>query len=231
MSWWGEGSWGDLYWGDSTSWPNETEDGEQLPIDIGDLHTIETTLQRIYKQWEGRHTWADLGEIFGRIFHEVETITGRIDRERYVGDAIGVQLDMLGEMVGRPRGSLVDDDLYRLAIVVDASTLFAKGTRRDVRRIAKRLLGSSALYRDVFPAKFRLLATDIDPEIYELLLDIMQDVPPAGVGAILEARSSTENGGWGSIYGPTVNPGHFGSIYGPTTNPRSLWSTARELGT
>jgi hypothetical protein len=231
MSWWGEGSWGDISWGDSTSWPNEDEDGAQLPIDIGDLHTIETTLQRIYKQWEGRQTWADLGEIFGRIFHEVETITGRIDRERYVGDAVGVQLEMLGEMVGRPRGALVDEELYRLAIVVDASTLFSKGTRREVRRIAKRLLGSSALYRDIFPAKFRLLATDITTEAYQLLLDIMQDVPPAGVGSVFSARSSATMGGWGSIYGSVDTPGVFGSIYGATTNTRSLWMSGRELGT
>lgn len=229
-SWWGEGSWGDLFWGDATSWPNEDEDGAQLPIDIGDLHTIETALRSIYKQWEGRENWSLLGEVFGRIFHEVESITALIDQRRYIADATGHELELLGEMVGRPRGSLTDDDLFRLAIIVDASTLFSYGTRPQIRAIAKRLLGSSATYRDVFPAKFRIHAVDTPAAIYELLLDIMQDVPPAGVGALLSRSSSTRNGGWGSIYGPTDNDASAGSIYGPVTTP-SHWSTGRTLGT
>lgn len=204
---WGD-EWGEFEWGAAKSW-GARENGDPadttsllLPIEPGCLDAMQTAADRIWKQYEGRETWADIMEIVGEPFAELDVVLGRVDVERYRSTAVGVQLDEIGAVVNRPRGGLLDDELYRLAILVDTASLYASGTIPEILELAHALVGDGHVITldELFPANFRLRITDLETPIFLLLADILSDVPAAGVGSLLSTFAEATVGGWGSVH-------------------------------
>lgn len=224
---------GTLYWAQRDG-SQDDPDAPLLEIRPGELDCTETARRRIFKQWEEAASWQRLMvEIIGPTFDELELALGSVDQARYLSTAEGQQLDEIGYMVGRPRGTLTDDDLYRLAIQADAATLFSSGTVPEVVSICRALLGDDMRVRQLYPATVLIRAPDVPPEVFVLLLDVLKDdLLVVGVAGILETWNSATVGAW-----DTSRPASLTSLGAWSTSRdasadgvRVPWSTGRSLG-
>ncbi len=184
------------------------EDGNPLLIAPGDLDTLATALQRLWKQYEDtteepHPNWTKMMTVIGNVFADVNAQQKDINERRYIGSAFGDTLDEIGALVGRSRGSLANDGDYAKAIRVDAATLFTSGTRPEILEIARTLFPNSPTITliDRYPAGFWLTITSLTVDDMDLFVDIAQDVPAAGVGAWLISYAEGNAGGHQSTRG------------------------------
>lgn len=213
MTAWGDLDWGDFEWGGAQAW-GARENGDPSDVDSplveippGSLEAVQSCTDRLWKQYESTVTWPDLMAIVGEAFGELDVTLSKVDLMRYRSTAEGAQLEEVGAIVGRARGSLSSDADYRLAILVDAATLFASGTLPEIIELAQALSEGLAGQPEVevaefYPATFRVRIPDLDADTFALLVDILGDVPPAAVGALLSTYDSSVAGGWSSVYAP-----------------------------
>lgn len=233
-------SWGFLWseeWGASAAWGDRDTiepNSEYAAIGPGCLDTLRTADTRIWEQFRNEAaaaTWSDgIGAVLGLAWADIERAASMVGPERYVATARGVHLNEVGAAVDRPRGSLTEDADYRLAIIVDAATLYSSGTPEQVLELARRLVtGIAGIgdldFQELYPAAFRLRIGDMDAAIFNLLADILEDVPPAGVGATLATYFTGVQGTFGSASGPVASPAGFGSIHGPTATRHPFGSS------
>lgn len=228
---------GSLYWAQRDGDDQSDPEAALLEIRPGELDCTETARRRIWKQFEDAASWQRLMvEIVGPTFDELELAIGSVDQARYLSTAEGAVLDEIGYAVGRPRGTLTDDELYRLAIKADAATLFSSGTVPEVVEICRALLGDEMRVAQFYPAQVVISAPDVEPDVFLLLLDVLkEDLLPVGVGGILETWDSEAIGGWGSTTDPTdteiAEAGEWSATTGTDADDGLvLWSTGQPLG-
>lgn len=222
-----------LAYGDGIDW-GQRENGDHTDpsspltdIPVGFLETVDTALRRLWKQYEAGPNWIALMTTIGDAFHELETALYELQYEGTWRNATGVQLEMIGEEVGRPRGSLVDDEDYRKAILVDTATLFSSGTLPEILELLGTLFEGSTYYLDLaYPAGIRIRVEELSADDLDLVVDLFSDVPAAGVGMVISTYDPAEVGGWSSINGATSNDAGWGSIHGAVATP-AHWSTGR----
>lgn len=204
---------GDIEYGEAVTWDDLSDPDVLAPVGLFDYYT--SAQNRIWKQFEETTTWPDLMDIIAESFDEVEIQLAEINDHRAVSTAYGIQLDAIGALVGRSRGTL-DDDAYRRAIVVDANTLFSSGTPWQISELARSLYPTRVVtLTEFYPAAFSLQIVDLTLEEFDLLLDIMADTPPAGVGALLESIPSGMAYGPDSVVANAIEPlGTPGSVAG-----------------
>lgn len=196
-------------------------------IPVGDLDCTRTAINRIWKQFESQPNWLSLFTLYGGLGDQLEARMKSIDESRYVSTAEGVQLDLIGEMVRRPRNGLDDDD-YRLAIIAETVSLFSSGTIPDILAVIEALLGEGAgvVFTEKFPASWVLCIPSLTPDFFNLLLEILADQPAAGVAATLCSFDPLKVGGRRSSAGSGGGLlGSRTSSAGPGTNfpPISLF--------
>lgn len=216
-----------------------TETGEPgspfVPIPPGQLDCVTTARERLYKQFEApRPNWTALSELIGELFCDVSRQQGQINSLRYVSTASGVQLDEIGELVGRPRNGLPDDD-YRRAIVAAANALITSGTVPEILDLVRTLFGDSVSidYQEFYPASFRLCVFPLAPPDFDLLLQILADTPPAAVAALLCTFDPDEIAGWDTTTGNDAGPplASWTSTTGPDADDaRSRWVYVAKIG-
>jgi hypothetical protein len=100
---------------------------------------------------------------------------------RYLDNAIGVQLDGLGDLVGEERLGRSDDD-YRNAIRVRIFQNQSSGTPEEMLTLLRLLVqdATGIHIEEIFPAKVWFeMATGTQPANFQAL---MQQAAPAGVG-------------------------------------------------
>ena len=224
-----------LYWAQ-----RDGDEGDPLAplveIRPGELDCTETALRRIWKQFEGAASWETLFGVIGATFQQLELGLGSVDQARYISTAEGQQLDEIGYAVGRSRGALTDDSLYRLAIIADAATLFSSGTTPEVVEITRALLGDGVRVTQYYPAAVVISAPDVETDVFLLLLDVLkEDLLVVGVGGVLETWDSEAVGGWGSTTDPgdteIAEAGEWSSTTGTDADDGlALWSTGQALG-
>lgn len=175
-------------------------------IPAGELDAIRTALNRLFKQFESDPDWRNLATVIGEQFKNVDIQQLAITGGRYVSNAIGATLDDIGEIVGRPRGGLTDDDDYRQAIIAEGASLITSGTVPEILEVVAALLGAipGVVFTEKFPASWALCVPDLTAAEFELLRVILADQPSAGVAAVLctfdplvagARRSSAGSGG------------------------------------
>lgn len=228
----GEFEYGEVFYGGGVIFgqtdsdlPFDTE-AERLPIPPGSLLTNETLARGLYRQFTQNDNWDAVIDILGDRFGEVDKDIGEIETGRNIYNAVGQQLDEIGAMIDRPRGELVDDEDYRLALLVDWATLFTYASAPEIIALTSQFTEKPSSYRALYPAGFVVVIADLEASKYSLLVEIMNAVPPAGVGAALQSYATVAMGSWGSSYGAVATPGSWGSSHGPTNN-RSLWASSR----
>lgn len=113
---------------------------------------------------------------------DIELANQDILISRLVIYAFGDQLDILGELVGLPRNSLVDAD-YKAAIILQVFINNSSGNTEEVVHIAKILSGGTSVrYVEVGPGSYRLYVTG--GTIGASLLAAVQRVTLGGVRII-----------------------------------------------
>lgn len=192
---WGE-EWGG-FWGDAIAWLDREDNTDPstpyLPILPGDLDTIRTATERLWKQFEGEPTWEALLTALGDASQDLERVLGDLLPELYVRWARGWWLEQIGADVGRARGGQSEDDEYRLAIVAEALSQVAECTGPETIDLAIRLApeGSDVLYQEHYPLGFLLTIPDLPPGRFALMREIMADAVANTVGAALETYPTT----------------------------------------
>lgn len=151
-----------------------------------------------------------------------------------IDNAVGVNLEILGKLVGQERIS-TDDELYRRAIKARVRINISQGQPEDLYYIIRVMVpGSSFTYLDVYPA---MIIIEIDDSMVAndpgLLSVFLWAARAAGVGFRLWYNVSGENTfsfsggddydqivedndrGWGYIPSPSV-----GGYWATSTNPQ-----------
>jgi len=212
--------WGGL-WGGAGLIPWEAVN-EAGGIPAGKLDAKLTAFNRLYKQWEERDNWQKLMSVVGEEFGNVNKQQGEIKAFRYISTAAGQGLDDIGEVVGRSRAGLDDDD-YRLAIIAEAVSLFSSGTVPEILGVIAALLPAvtGVEFVEKFPASWTVCIVNLTPELFDLLLEILADQPAAGVSALLctfdppsmGARRSISGSGGGQLGSRLSISGISGSVF------------------
>jgi hypothetical protein len=110
---------------------------------------------------------------------------------RRVDTAEGVQLDLLGDVVGQPRDGLSDDD-YRRYIRARIATNRSLGVVEDLIKITRLVVGDDALRveverQNIATIVVRLLEIPITDELADIVFDFLFKAKAAGVRLILES--------------------------------------------
>lgn len=113
----------------------------------------------------------------------------------WIDEAVGVQLDVLGRLVGQGRGGMVDDD-YRSMIRARISVNRSKGTIADIITVAGLVVNDVNVYyqidnQGIATVVLRLMNAAVpDATVEDLLLPMLRDTVAAGVRIIVEWSSS-----------------------------------------
>lgn len=114
--------------------------------------------------------------------------------ERGVDTAVGVQLDVLGRIVGQERGGLGDED-YRLLLRARIAANRSEGTVGDLLLVVRSALGLPAepvVVHQQYPAAVvvRVLTQPLTDTEAALIAGLLRDAAAAGVRVILESSSA-----------------------------------------
>jgi hypothetical protein len=138
--------------------------------------------------------------------------------ERSLDTAVGVQLTVLGRLIGQSR-ILADDDRFRQILRARIRINRSEGTPEDILGIAILLLvsGESHSLREEPTAQFRLYVHDaLTSADADLLLSLLKSAKPAGVRFLLQ-WSTLATDGEKFLFGDLATP--FGGGFGDTFQP------------
>lgn len=205
-----------------------------VEIRPGELDHATTALRRLWYQLQGQPEWERLMGVIGELAATLERGVGSVNEARWLSTAEGDVLDEIGALVDRRRQGLSDDQ-YRLAIRAEAGSIFASGTIPEIVELTRSLLGEDVRVVERFPGSIVISAPDVAVEVFLVLLEVLADVPAAGVGALLSTWDSAATGGWGSTTDPAeteiTEPGTWSSTTGTDADSgRALWSTGQPIG-
>ena len=145
-------------------------------------------IARLIAQYVGKPRIETLIGIFLDQIQEAENALFELATERFVENAIGVQLDGIGDIVGQERQGLGDDD-YRPLIRARIKANNSEGTAPDIIGVANAALndpGTGEIRFDPkFPASFELTITNELGFDEDILNDLIQDATMGGVRAFL----------------------------------------------
>lgn len=118
---------------------------------------------------------------------------------RSIDAATGVQLDMLGKIVGQFRGGMIDAD-YRRIIRAKISVNRSKGTVADILKVSKLVLDDNAVLVEALnsgPATVvvKFLDAAVTDDVAELAIQMLKKTVSGGVRLIVE-WSSDPVGDW-----------------------------------
>lgn len=117
---------------------------------------------------------------------------------RFIGFAVGVQLDALGRLVGEDRLGRLDDDVYRKAIRLRILVNGSSGRPEDIIKITRAWLGDDQAVVNYLDApqdngaggNYRIVIPGWTPDSGELFA-FLQAASPAGVRLIDVANTAT----------------------------------------
>lgn len=143
--------------------------------------------------------------------------------KRNLDDAVGVQLTILGKLVGQPR-LLSDDDLFRSFVATRILINLSEGTASNIITVVERIFfgNETFKYREEPPAQFRILIPEriltLPSNLVHLIID---QTDLGGVRAMLQYSPGV--GGappfdrlvFTSVNHPSVIEGRFDSVNHP----------------
>lgn len=169
-------------------------------------------LDLLAQQYKSKSNFVSMLGSFADQYNDIETALFEIRDEFFLATASGVQLDIIGEILGLPRDGR-DDESYRTLLFLKGELNFSAGTPESLIKAAAGLYNASRVeYVPIYPAKIRLWTNgtigayqffdmSLDTGSDLLLLDdgnpvllrlpdevadgILYDIIPAGVGLLL----------------------------------------------
>lgn len=137
-------------------------------------------LERLIHQWKDKPNVVGLLTSYLESIQEVEDIYEQLLTERGVDTAVGVQLDILGKIVGEPRNSRTDDD-YRPAILLRVAINTSDGTEPKIVEVLTALAGVPVSLTEVFPAGIIVDVSGVSLADLNSFFGVLDDVVAATV--------------------------------------------------
>lgn len=146
-------------------------------------------LARLVEQFKSKTNLRKLvGTLAGRA-QGVEDVLYAIEVQTILDNATDAQLDMLGRIVGEPRGTSADDAEYRQRIQARIRLNQSSGTTKDIYAVFRLLLPNAALVlTEFFPAGFVLDVDQVSPVDVPLYSGFLKQAKSGGVGAQLKYK-------------------------------------------
>lgn len=147
-------------------------------------------LGRLLEQYRDKPLIAAVLNVLNRQTQALEDVFWDLFTDRRFDTAEGAQLDVLGAIVGEPRGSSTDDAEYRVRVRARAQANKSQGTTNDVIAVFDILFEDTAYDYEIvygWPAGFTLRVLDpITNGLEMLYAKFLGDVKPIAVRAIFE---------------------------------------------
>jgi hypothetical protein len=166
-----------------------------------DTHA-EEALGRLPQQFRGKDRIDGLIRSFVAQIQDAEDAAWQLYNLRSVDADEGVQLDMIGRIVGQPRGG-VTDPLYRRYLRARILTNSSTGTVEDLIRVTGAVLGTLTGFGievESFPpasVTVRVINSGdkvVSPEVAEILIEFLRDAVAGGVRIFAETSEALEDG-------------------------------------
>lgn len=121
------------------------------------------------------------------LLQDAETIAHSLYQNRTIEDAIGVQLDGVGAIVGQPRNGLTDE-VYRLRIKAKIAENNSEGTREEIINIAKLLTNAERVIVTERQADFDVTFYNITNPIasWDEVKQAITNATCSGIGVTVE---------------------------------------------
>ena len=181
-------------------------------------------LDLLLEQFKNKTNVESLVEAFIAPVQELEGVVFDVLEGRWIDNAVGAQLDGIGEIVGLDRGALSADSDYRIRLKTRIRLNYASGIYEDIYDVLNLMLGdvdNPWRYEEHYPASFNVVMTETVSQSASVLAEIIGDARGAGI-----------NGQF--IYLPTTSSGMFTlsslSATLETSNDLGFASTAMTAG-
>lgn len=160
---------------------------------------IAQALARLLQQYKGKPLYAEFYAAFIQQIQDLEDAFYPLDQLRQLFDgtsyqAVGAQLDGIGEIVGISRNGLTDD-AYRIFILGKIAANFSDATIATMVSIAATFFDPAQLIlHEFYPAEvdYELAAVALEPRLFDVVFPLLQ----RSLGAAIKL-------GFVSIFDPT----------------------------
>jgi hypothetical protein len=144
---------------------------------------VQTALDRLLQQYKGKPKFEGFISALAQRVQDTENALKELFEERSIETAIGVNLDIIGEIVGLPRPTGQSDEDYRDDLKIKIVQNLNEGTPEEFIAAAIYFVGANAVeYGELYPASVSLM-TDVnltDERAAEVRV-ILENFLPAGV--------------------------------------------------
>lgn len=178
---------------------------------------VQDSLNRFLQQYKGKQFINGFMTALVNQVQDLENAIYPLDSQRQIFNAVGEQLDGIGEIVGIKRNGL-SDALYLLFLYGKIGENFSDSTIPALLTIIQNLFRAQTLiFSEVYPAgiSVQVLGTGLDPSLYSLAIGLVQNSVGAGIKLTFAGGSPTTN-----VF-RFDGPGIVGSLngFGSTTDP------------
>lgn len=192
--------------------PTTPDVDESVADPLAAVDHAASALARLAEQFKNKANLAALLNAINVQSQDVETALQDLLSLRSVDTAFGAQLDVLGAIVGQPRGGF-DDDAYRLYISARVLLNISSGTIPEVIAIFRALVDDTTTieFEEQFPAGFvlRLGGQAFTPTMIQTLIGFLRSARAGGVRGLLEWFESDPADVFRFDTGPGLDQGHF----------------------
>lgn len=138
-------------------------------------------LARLAQQYQDKPKLAALLNVFAPLIQQIEDMFFGMQLGLQLANAVGVQLDLIGKLVGQPREAAADNE-YRLRIAARIKTNVSTGTIEDIYAVFLLLLPSNTFAaRADYPAGFVFDVGEIDSSLEALYESFFYDAKGDGI--------------------------------------------------
>lgn len=183
---------------------------------------VELAKDRLREQYKNKPFISALIQSWGDQVQELEQVLYDLSTLRTITDGFGIQLDLIGELLDKPRDGRSDAD-YKIVLLAKIAQNISRGTSEDVIGVFKILTSSSFVqFGDGYLGETYLLAdhaltqTEVNFILREMLFVDSAGVRISAIGSFDPDDSFAMNGtdlakGYSSVYDVTKG-GKFATI-------------------
>ncbi len=141
----------------------------------------------LLEEFKGFPNWEKLLDVYSRQIQDLEDMFFELIEKRFIDDAVGVQLDGLGRIIGASRNGLADEP-YRVQLRVQIRINRSSGTVEDIISVVALLVAvTNTIHVRVFPpASFVVILNDAVPAVPMELVAPVGNARMGGVGTSIE---------------------------------------------
>lgn len=152
-----------------------------MAVDSIDTH-VEDALNRLIEQYKGSDNLKEIITAFVAQIQDLEDVGIEMFLNRFVDNAVGIQLDRFGEIVDFARQGF-DDEFYRILLKVKIGINISSGEPPAIISTMKLLTQASLVhYQNLGNGNISLAVdTEIDADLIDFFYTNMQKVVMAGV--------------------------------------------------